>query len=351
MSWRVALVLCGVACSEIPFELISLPGPGPGDAGSSSESDAGADAGAPCLDFDQPLGVRFSQVALVPARPLPIVLGIGNGTLTSVRLRDGGVDSRALLSGVSSTHFNAIPGTRGGEVAFHAPAPSFARLDADGQLEGAAISVLAPRQGANPGWGLRISGDGTRTVVVYRTLGAEAAFTVVGPSERTEAVVPFSRLGHLDGVLADDRVVLLGVTEAGLERRVFALDGGALAAPELLSVRAEGRPFACPTLTAWTERDVDGGTHVEVSSGGARWSLGEGALGAGTCAATGALLSLVTPGSLRLERVALMGPPVAPLSVPTLDDHALLHDDDGVWVVLAPRFEPEARLVRRCARR
>lgn len=339
MSRWLALVLV-VSCADQRFELISslTVDAGTVDAGRELE-----DAG--CTDFSFDTGKRFTRVALAVSSRGPIVFGVSTG-LESLVLRDGGAVSTTLVTPVADSTISAVNGPRGVAVAFHSGAPSLALIDDDGALREPATSMLAPREGANAPWGLRVTADAQRYLVQYRTLGAQVAYT----STTDGPVVVIGASGEVDGVLDGESVRL--IYEAGGETRTWhgTLDGGVLSQRTVSPTTLGGRPFACPDVSLFSRRE-DAGLSIDAVGSTQPFTVLPNAtrIVRGVCASGSVLTLLVSGQTAFVKRVHADGRIVDALSetVPVLDDAAMTVDAQSVWLLTAPRFET-AKLIRRC---
>ncbi len=302
-----------------------------------------------CEDFELVLPHAFARVALSDA----VAFGISDGTLRSFVVGDGGVSATELSSSASSSAFSAA--RRGAEVAlaFHQNGvPSLARVSREtGAFSVAPRSVLSTPQGANAPWGAGVSVGGETTLVAYRTLSSEAAFTTVDAADAQHfAVVRVASLGEVDATLDGARVKLVYSTGGQVEEQLVDLDGARLETRTLAdSGGLLGRPIACPAVSVYPRGMEDGGVRVEAD--GVFVASVSSRVVRGVCAGEETFAAFVRGGRLELYRFARGGEfsEVLSLPTPTLNDAAIATDAQSVWLLLAPRFEP-ARLYRRCLR-
>lgn len=348
---RAALIATiGSSCGEQRFELISAP------ADSGSDGDGGEVVACEPATFD--LGKVYAKVTLTQGARGPIGFGVRpDGVLESFVVRDGGVVFSVVAQSASLSTFSATNGPEGVAVAFHAPAPSLQLVDDEGVARGAPRPVLPVMEGPNPGWGLRVTADATRYLVVWRTLGARSAFSTVSATQVDSAMKGFVGLLEIDGVLVGDAVRLLVESNAEVVEWEGTLDGGALAQRTIASTPLAGRPFVCPSVSLYPRRTSDGGTGIEgVAPGGAAFVVRESAsrLVRGVCEPSSMLAMTAETSTLAVSRVFPDGQvkPVVTFPIPALDDAMISTDGVSVWLVTAPHNQPAtmrpAVLSRQC---
>lgn len=332
----------GSACEQ-RFELILAP-----DAAVEVDAGAGADAGtdAGCTPLDLDLGSKLTRVSLLLGAEGPIVFGLSADTLSALRFVDGGLVTTPLATQVTDTMVDATRGRDSLAVAFHAPEPTLLRVGEDGAPLGAPVSVMRPGAGPNGSWGIRVTPTAGGFVIVYRTLGALAAFTTWS-NGALQYVVGDGAVGAIDGAGEGDEVLLATTSGPGLELERRSFDGGVRSTRVLANEQPSGRPFVCPALTVFPVGD--GGLEAVGTSA---FGAGAGVSVRGQCEPGGATTASLVAGrdQVLVRRVRAGGAVEALLSlpVPTLDDYAVQVDGQSAWLVLAPRFRPTAQLLRRC---